>query len=44
MPGIDFRRLRAEISMRQVLQLVGFQPRVRSVESQETAGILRLEC
>ena len=26
MPGIDFDRLRAEISMQQVLQLLGFQP------------------
>lgn len=25
MPGIDYRRLRAEISMRQVLELMGFQ-------------------
>lgn len=26
MPGIDYRRLRAEISMRQVLELIGFEP------------------
>ena len=26
MPGIDFDRLRAEITMQQVLQLLGFQP------------------
>jgi hypothetical protein len=26
MPGIDFRRLRSEITMQQVLDLLGFQP------------------
>ena len=26
MPGIDFDRLRAEITMQQVLQLLGFEP------------------
>jgi DNA primase len=25
MPGIDYRRLRAEISMRQVLEMIGFE-------------------
>lgn len=29
MPGIDYRRLRAEISMHQVLELIGFQPTSR---------------
>ena len=26
MPGVDFDRLRAEVSMQQVLQLLGFEP------------------
>lgn len=26
MPGVDFHRLRAEITMEQVLQLLGFEP------------------
>lgn len=30
MPGVDFNRLRAEISMIQVLDLLGFQPVTRS--------------
>ncbi|MCO6453953.1 MAG: hypothetical protein J5I93_01450 [Pirellulaceae bacterium] len=30
MPGIDFRRLRAEISMEQVLALLDFEPSHRS--------------
>jgi DNA primase len=29
MPGIDYRRLRAEVSMPQVLKLIGFQPTSR---------------
>jgi len=29
-PGIDFNRVRAEITMEQVLNLVGFQPSQRS--------------
>lgn len=29
MPGIDYRRLRAQISMPQVLELIGFQPNSR---------------
>ena len=29
MPGIDYRRLRVEIPMRQVLDLIGFQPSSR---------------
>jgi DNA primase len=33
MPGIDYRRLRARISMRDVLTLLGFQPtRVRGAQ------------
>lgn len=30
MPGIDFRRLRSEITMQQVLDLLGFQPSHRN--------------
>jgi hypothetical protein len=30
MPGIDFDRLRREITMEQVLQLLGFQPTQRT--------------
>jgi DNA primase len=30
MPGIDFDRLRAEITMEQVLNLLGFRPAARS--------------
>ena len=30
MPGIDFRRLRAEITIEQVLHLLGFEPVSRS--------------
>ena len=30
MPGVDFDRVRAEITMEQVLSLVGFQPLSRS--------------
>lgn len=30
MPGIDFARLRAEITMQQVLNLLGFQPSRRT--------------
>lgn len=30
MPGIDFNRLRAEITMAQVLELLGFEPVTRS--------------
>ena len=29
MPGVDFQKLRAEITMEQVLQLIGFQPTSR---------------
>ena len=30
MPGVDFNRLRAEITMEQVLDLLGFQPSQRT--------------
>ena len=30
MPGVDFHRLRAEITMQQVLDLLGFQPSQRT--------------
>jgi len=30
MPGIDFNRVRAEVTMEQVLSLLGFQPSKRS--------------
>ncbi len=30
MPGVDFHRLRAEITMEQVLNLLGFQPSQRT--------------
>ena len=30
MPGIDFNRLRAEITMEQVLNLLGFEPSSRT--------------
>ena len=30
MPGVDFDRIRAEVTMEQVLILLGFQPSVRS--------------
>lgn len=30
MPGVDFDRLRAEITMEQVLELLGFQPSQRT--------------
>jgi DNA primase len=32
MPGIDYRRVRAQVTMRQVLQLLGWQPRTRQGE------------
>ena len=34
MPGIDYRRLRTEISMRQVLELIGLESGVRRGDQQ----------